>query len=157
MKIFIQFILYIYIKSFRENISKNNYKISNELFSFNFNINLNIFDLFTDAHDSGFSIQGATDGSAQIQGSSDGHSNFQIQGATQGIAERYVQGPSAGAYNIQGASDGHSQSIIQGAYDGRSGAPKSLQYNDPSGERIYNFSSLSFSRLILQKLLKLDN
>lgn len=98
----------------------------------------------TDGHDGGFSIQGATDGSAQIQGSSDGHSNFQIQGASQGIAERYVQGPSAGAYNIQGASDGHSQSIIQGAYDGRSGAaPKSLQYNDPSGKRIYNHSFLS--------------
>lgn len=130
--------MYIHIKSFRENISKNNYKISNELSSLNFNINLNMFDLSTDAHDSGFSIQGATDGSAQIQGSSDSHSNFQIQGATQGIAERYVQGPSAGAYNIQGASDGHSQSIIQGAYDGRSGAaPKSLQYNDPSGKRIF--------------------
>ncbi|KOX75040.1 hypothetical protein WN51_12725 [Melipona quadrifasciata] len=86
--------------------------------------------------DSGFSITGATDGSAQIQGASDGHSNFQIHGATRGPAERYVQGPTAGSYNIQGSTDGHSQSIIQGSYDTDLGPAKSLQYNDPSGLRV---------------------
>ncbi|CAK9829915.1 hypothetical protein ANTRET_LOCUS7183 [Anthophora retusa] len=98
------------------------------------------------SNDSGFTIQGASDGHSQVHGASDGNSNFQIQGATDGHSNFQIQGatsagtdtynfqqPTLGSYNIQGATDGNSQSIIQGSYEP---SAKSLQYNDPSGLRV---------------------
>ncbi|XP_033323491.2 uncharacterized protein LOC117218875 [Megalopta genalis] len=82
----------------------------------------------------GFTIQGASDGHSNVQGASDGHSDFQLRAATSLGADRYLQpAPAPPAYNIQGATGG--QSHIQGSYDD-SGAPKSLEYNDPSGLRV---------------------
>ncbi|XP_043249372.1 adenylate cyclase, terminal-differentiation specific-like [Colletes gigas] len=85
----------------------------------------------------GSSIQGSTDGHSNIQGGNDGHSNYQLQGATSGGAERYLQSTTPEQFNIQGPSDGYGQSgYIQGTYDSIPSAPKSLQYNDPSGLRV---------------------
>ncbi|XP_063974636.1 DNA translocase FtsK-like isoform X1 [Diachasmimorpha longicaudata] len=67
-----------------------------------------------------FSITGASDGSSQIQGASDGNSNFQIHGATDGLANFHIRGPtdSNAQFQIQGATDGNADFQIQGATDG---------------------------------------